>query len=708
MKRKSKARNRTTIPAWAAFAATCACGASVVVAQDTPKGDAEAKTEQDYRNWIDFSLGGNVINGDKGSFMERQRVPKGIYGGVTDFHYEQDVGKKGLFEVDGRGIFDSNDYSFRLNIEHPDYGYIRGGYTEYRNWYDGTGGYLPFTGRSFRLYDEDFAIDRGELWFEGGLTLPDKPKITFRYEHQFRDGKKDSTIWGDTGTGYTDGTVRGVLPSFLDIDEDRDTFRLDAEHTLSNTRFGAGLRYDADDQNNSRNIHRRAGEPQDRYVTQRDIVDTDLFNVHAFQETWFTESILFTTGYSFTTMDTDLGGSRIYGADYDALYDPLFARRQQRDEGFLNLVGGTKLNQHVMNLNFMFTPWDHVTIVPSFRVENQSQGGVAHFDETNVGGRPAFTPVTETLLNSRDRGFTDVSEGLEARYTGMTNWVFYARGEWLQGEGDLTERETQAATGVVNLFRETDSTRFTQKYVAGANWYPLRKLNIAAQYYHKTRDNDYDHLADPTANAITSGDRYPAFVREQDFTTDDLNFRISMRPLSTVSLVSRYDFQLSTVDNRMDNLASVQAAEITSHIFSQSVTWTPINWLFLQGSLSYAIDRTDTPAVGAIPGRDYIQRSDNDYVDANLTAGFALNAKTDLQAQYFVYYSDNYQDNSKVSTPYNASAEEHGITATLIHRFSSAKQLTLRYGWFTLSDRTYGGRNDYNGHVIASSYKIRF
>jgi hypothetical protein len=40
---------------------------------------------------------------------------------------------------------------------------------------------------------------------------------------------------------------------------------------------------------------------------------------------------------------------------------------------------------------------------------------------------------------SSDRGLLDVSEALELRYAGLTNWTFYARGDWLQGSGNLDE-----------------------------------------------------------------------------------------------------------------------------------------------------------------------------------------------------------------------------------------------------------------------------
>lgn len=718
MKNLPKYWNGSAIKTWAACAATCMCGSGLARAAEAPPAEAAPGAEQsakaaksaegadaEYRNWFDVSVGGNIVRGNPAAFQQRTQMPAGVYGGVSDFHYEQDFGKKGLMELDGRGIFDEHNYSFRLNVVNPDVGYLRFGYSEFRNYYDRSGGYLPVNGLWIQPFDDDAAVDRGEAFFEAGLTLPDRPKFTFRYSHEFRDGTKGSTSWGDTTRGGLT-SARAIVPSYWDIDETRDVFGLDMEHTIKDTTFGVGLRYDTSSENNSRNVLRMPGQASQRWVTQREIVDTDLFNAHAFQETWFTDDILFTTGYSFTTLDTDIGGSRIYGSDVDSLYDPLFARRQQRDEGFINLSGGSQLKQHVLNLNLMFTPWEDVTIVPSLRAEKQDQSGVSEFEESNVGAPPTLTSTLEPLMNTRDRGFTDVTEGLEARYTGFTNWVLYASGEWLEGTGDLSERERAIETGAVNIFRDTDSERFTQKYATGFNWYPLKRLNFAAQYYHKSRKNDYDHTRDSTSNLPTSADRYPAFIRDQDFTTDDLNFRVTFRPLPTLTLVSRYDFQLSTVDSRMDNLSKVQSADITSHIFGESITWVPLAKLFLQGSLNYALDRAFTPAVDQLPG--IVQRSDNDYVDGSFTAGYALTEKTDLQAQYFVYYANNYSDNSAVSTPYNASAEEHGITGTIIHRFSKAIQASFKYGWFSSVDVTSGGHNNFEGHMLYSTLRYRF
>ncbi len=711
----------------------CLIGSWLAVAQDKPASKSAGQPEAsgaEYNNWITFGVGSTFIDGDEGAFKRRRQIPEGSFGGVEDFHLEQNVGKKGILQLDGRGIFDNHDYSIRVELSDPDKGFLRAGYREFRTWYDGSGGFFPRgTNHWFDLYNDELSVDRGEAWFEAGLTLPDKPVITFRYTHLFRNGQKDSTIWGDSTLTGGFGT-RAFVPTFLDIDEKRDIFQGDVKHTVGNTDIGVGLRYEILDNNNSRNVHRRPGEVNpappalpagpDRYVTQKEGLDEDVFNVHAFTETRFSEKVMLTLGGSFTTLDTDISGSRIYGSSYDPLYDPTFARRQQRDEGFLDLSGGANIKQYVGNLNLMVTPLENLNLVASLRIEKNVMDGFASFLETDVAGAPTFSAVSNNIVNTASRDFLEVTEALEARYTGIKNWSFYARGQWSETDGNQTENEieTDPSSTVTNLFRDTDWNRFAQKYTVGANWYPLSRLNFGAQYYYKIHEYDYDSSGDSTVFSATppanTNNFYPAFIRDQDFRTHDLNFRVTWRPCGTVSTVTRYDFQLSTVDTKGDynsggtTLASIQSAEITSHIISESISWTPLNRLYLQASASYSLDSVETPATEWLGTNRLVLHGDNDYWNASGLVGYALDEKTDVQAQYFYYHANNYVDNSASSMPYGAGAEEHGVTATIGRELSKAVRLSLKYGFFRNRDRTYGGHNDYDAHLVLATMQYRF
>jgi hypothetical protein len=151
------------VPNQSTFAAeaTNAASATNVVAASAEASHAPLEEAPDYRNWVQLGLGGAFVSDDKAAFQRRHSLPRGAFGGIEDFHYEEDVGKKGLISFDGRGIIGPHDYDIRMSLSDPDKGYVRGGYREFRTYYDGSGGFLPDGRQWFSLYNEDFKLDRG-------------------------------------------------------------------------------------------------------------------------------------------------------------------------------------------------------------------------------------------------------------------------------------------------------------------------------------------------------------------------------------------------------------------------------------------------------------------------------------------------------------------------------------------------------------------
>jgi hypothetical protein len=665
---------------------------------ETPAAPEEKPVEAapgEYRNWFDVSVGGMAVDGNKAAAQHRFGLPASAYGGVGDLHYEADLSKTRLLKIDGHGLFDNEDYGVRLDLTESDKWYVRGGFNQYREYYDGSGGWFPANNQWFNLYDDRFELLRGSAFFEAGLRLPKLPEITVRYQHDYRDGTKDSTVWGDSALTGGNG-VRAFLPTYSLIDETSDTFSLDLRHTIGKTTIGAGFTYEHDDIDNSRNIWRRPGETSDRHVTQKESVERDVYSARAFIETSFGDKVRLTTSYLFTALDTDLGGSRVVGAGYDPVYDPVYARR---DSGFLNLVGGSQLDQHVWNVNMMWTPLPNLAVIPSVRVENQTLDGESSWVDTGAAD------IAREANHSRD--MLDISEQLELRYTGVTNVVLYARGDWTQGDGNLLEAQTSPTTATSEIYRDSDFDRFTQKYTAGVHWYPLRRVNFHAQYYRKIRNDEYSR---DEATYLNLYGEYPSFIRDHGFNTDDLNLRVTWRPLDKLTLVTRYDFQLTTTDMRGEGLAERQSAENTAHIIGETVTWTPLSRLYIQPGISYVMDTTTSPATSAALGisGSQVEEAQNDYLNVNCTVGFVLDEKTDLQAQYNYYLADNFNDVSLATQPYGAGTEEHGIFATVVRRITPKLRVTLRYGYYTSDSEMAGGYNDFDAHVISASARYLF
>jgi hypothetical protein len=135
----------------------------------------------------------------------------------------------------------------------------------------------------------------------------------------------------------------------------------------------------------------------------------------------------------------------------------------------------------------------------------------------------------------------------------------------------------------------------------------------------------------------------------QAFDTYDGNARLTLRPLPNLTLVTRYEYQLSTVNTAPDGLSGLsetESSDMTSQIISQNVSWSPWSRLYLQVGFNYVLSETDTPT------SDYTQavlNSQNNYWTVNFNSGFVLDNKTDLNLGYTYYCADNYPDNPRTS-----------------------------------------------------------
>jgi len=672
-------------------------------ATKTSAADLEA-SPTDFNNWITLGVGSAFINdGDKAQFEHQHDTTTGPYGGIRDFHWQEFVGKKGLFTADGHAMAANDDYAVRLELSDPDKGFVRAGFTQFRTWYDGNGGFFPPNNQFFSLYDNELHIDRGSIWVEAGLTLPDKPSFTLRFEHDYRQGQMDSTSWGDNDTGAGGAPPdRKIVPTFQGIDETRDIVAADAKDKIGNTDAGLGLRYEVDRSDDSLNIRLDpATASANRYVTQENVEQDDIFNAHGFAETRFNEKIMFSMGGSFTTIDTDLSGSRIYGPSYNATFGTPYSI-QARDEGFTGLTGGGNTKEYVADMNLMLTPIDNLVFVPALRVEYEGGDLSDNFNDNNVS--TTLIPSSTPTAAANNNWYLDVAESLEARYTGFRNWSLYASGEWSEDSGNEIWNET---TAIFTPIQNQDWNMLGQKYTVGANWYPLYRLNFSGQFYHQIHDYDYNN------NLTATPTTYPGYLQNQNFTVDDMNIRATWRIFNTLSSVTRYDFQYSTVDttsipNGGTQVGEIQSANITSHIFSENISWTPLPRLYVQAGGSYVLNNLDTPVASSTGINNLVLNSANNYWTIDATAGYAINERTDLQLQYSYYRADDYVNNSASSQPFGTGGEQQSVTATITRQITKALKISLKYGFFTNRDDTSGGNNNYDAQLVYANMQYRF
>ncbi len=745
--------------------ATPGDGKSTVSDGKDGKATESAATEEEapeYKNWVTLGIGGLIINGDAAQFKQEHRMSGDVFGGIEDMHWEQSIGKATL-SVDGHAIFDNDDYDVKVELSQPGLGYIRGGYTEFRSWYDGNGGFVPHgPGTFFPPPNQELSLDRGEAWVELGLRAPNWPEITIHYSHQFRDGRKDSTIWGDsTLTGLAVNSARKIAPAFRDIDETRDILSFDALKNFGKTDIGIGMRAEWSNIDNRLQLERGAGQlppfvappGAQRFITQRDKNDLDNFSGHILTETRFTDNFWFTSGYSYSALNSDISGSRITGPDYDSSFMNTFPTLQSNDHAILNLAGMSQSDEHVFNSNLFWIPLKDLHAIAGFRYTREEIDSASVFLDVNTATSPPPTHYTAPIPKSADTSVNSdqFAQRLELRYSGISNWLFYLEGDWEEEYGNVREHEVSGTlvNGVPvpadqGQLRK-DTCLLMQKYTAGVNWYPADKLALSAQYDYKIAD--YDNVFHSELATSSDFPRVLASERNQrllgqDWDTNDANVRVTFRPklppaLGTISFVTRYDFMQSAVSAKwsispagpsptpaptppVNSTGTIfdegRTAVVTNHVISESITWNPLARLYLQATGSYVLSQTETPA-GKIDliytgttqyNNPTLVDFRNDYWTVTGGAGFILDDKTDLYAEYSFYRANDYVQNVREALPYSLGATEHTVAASVTRQITKNMRLLLKYGYFHYTDQLSGGHNNYEAHSVYSGLQFRF
>jgi hypothetical protein len=662
----------------------------------TPEQMFEGGTNT-YNNWLELGSGGFITSGNKAQAEQNQQSWNGAFGGVKDFHYGRSFGANTTLSADGHALFDNRDYKLALDLEQQNIGFLRVNYDQFRTWENGDGGFYPPTGVWYPLSDDALALDKGTISVEGGLrlqNLPKVPSITFKYTHTYRNGNEGSTSWGYAEPAPN--VDRGLNPSFYAIDEHSDAFQLDATQQIKATALGAGLRYETGNLNDSLNSDQYPGLSYNQAMNDQSSVSYDLFNAHAFSETWLKDNLMFSTAYSYSDLHNDFSGSYTYQPDFGNEFD------------YNSLNGDSWEQDHVANLNLYWRPVKTLSVVPSLRVQKQ---------DANVSDSEIETSLGSPATSHGDRSDLEVCERLDLTYTGITNWVYYARGEWTEGDGDLNEYggmiPINAGNAIQSVQSQINNNRLFQKYSVGFRWYPSLRATLDAGGYYEAHNYDYSFPQDSTTNNNASF-TYPGYLVMQNFQTWDGNTRLTLRPWQNVSLIGRYEYQWSTIHtqpNPVSGYGDAESARMMSHIIAANATWSPWSRLSLNAGFNYVLSETKTPVSDYVPNgfaAAPVLAAQNNYWMVNFSSSFVVDDKTDLNVNYYYYRADNYDNNATAGVPYGVGAEQHAVTAEIVRRITESLRVTLKSGYYHYTDDTSGGKNNFDTYSIFASMQYRF
>ena len=653
----------------------------------------------DISGSVSVGAGGTLLDGNRAAFQSHAWQQKDGFGGIDELTLTKDD-DDGSLKINGRAILGNDDYGLSVFYERYAGFYLDAGFKQFRTYYDADGGYIPTDGLWLPVIPDVAAVDRSKIWVELGFQPEDLPSWVIRYERNTRDGTKGSTHWADTSLSAAGS--RYIVPTFYDLNETSDIFKVDVASDGAATSWKGGVRYQENSHDNLKNTRRRPFESADRYVTTSDNTSSDLFAAHGYVSHTFNEQWRFSAGAVHTKLDSQLDGTRIFGsAGYDPVFDPAYPTRQQRDEGYIGLSGENQLKQTVANLNLVYSPNKHWSIRPTVRFEDLRVDNASEFIESAVGGGTTRPMVEEELRGDSRKDWQEVSGRIEVRYTGIENWTHNLRGEWLSGNGELMEELVDVHTGGASIDRDTDLDRTSHKYTYTANWYAKPGLTFAAQTFYRLRVNDFDNIRDSTPGA-TGGDRYPAYIIGQDFETTDFNIRMSWRPAANLTLVTRYDLQDNSVVTTEAGFLKGKSSELKSRIFSQSFTWMPTTRCYFNGAINLVQDELSTPAVARVLD------GTNDYTSLTLSSGYAVSEASDLLVDLGHTKADNYVDSSALSVPYLSGFENTYAAATWIYRASENLIYHFRYSYAENTDDLVGTFNDYTAHTLYAKVQYKF
>jgi hypothetical protein len=628
-----------------------------------------------------------TVRGDAAKFRQDWGIKDGWSGGIDAATYSQKLGKDWQLNLEGRAIFDNEDYKLRLEIVNPNVGFVRAGFTEFRTYYDDNGGFFrSFTPSSFQL-GRDLFVRNGDIFFETGLTLPNLPKLTLSYERQFQDGDKSLLEWGPVTQG---GTTRNIFPSFKQPTETTDIIKLGVEHDIASVHIADQFRFEHFHQDTTRfdaSTNLVPGAAQTVAIHEDYRHDSFYNTFHMDQHV--NDKVYWSMGYMFTTLE---GGGNL------AVNTQPFTTPFANDWRAQAIAVG--LDSHVVNLNTMFGPFAGLSLYAGLQAERTSGNGFSDALLTAIAGSGTTNAPNALILSTTDKDSFEETFGM--RYIKIPFTTFYAEGKWTEQQVNLGERENSVDPSDAFVYK-TDTDIFRQDYTVGFNTAPIPRVTLAGRYRHSIYDNDYEH----TVDTITG---YPGFITGQNFIEDEIMTKLTLRPCRYFNMAFKYQKLATDIKTTTESVPFLApGGELTSgnfdaNIYSVSATVTPITRLYVTGLFSLQDTRTIAFANGnpaVIPYRGNVWT-------AMGTAGYALDNKTDVNVEYTYSRTDNSTVNASAGLPLGLSDQRTGLLVGLTRRISSNVMARVRYGFYDYNDRSGGGIDNYTAHLASASCTVRF
>jgi hypothetical protein len=738
---------QTILRASSGLVASTLLALSTAFAADAAKPAAEEKDPfAPAENYITLAGQYNGVSGDKTAFQAENWTSKNGFAGIEDFQFGKSLKNDFEIKTDGHVLVGNADYLAHINISKTDFGSFDAGYSSFRTFYDGVGGFFPSNSAWFPLADQDLHVDRSKFWAQASLALPNMPVITLRYTNEARTGTKDTTIWGDTsntgipipstGTAVTSAN-RKIVASYIDLDEHRQTLEGTVTHTIGKLNLQASVIGETIDNEDTRYLNKYPGEARPTggtapafwpwyqgsnaisgYHTQG--VKTDALTFLAKAEMIFNEKITAFIGASYQSSDSEMTGIRPLTTSIAvgtiASYTIVkqlggFTGATIRGPGsYQDFTGDSDSKILTVNAGVDLKPFKNLFVDAALKVEDRNTESKSSLYYNQYQVNQTTGAVTNYSLTYRHDSQIDerawIPE-LGVRYTGIKNISLYGSADYRYSPGT----EDTAYRTATDLITKADVTENHGNYTLGANWVPCTFFTGRAEVFYKDHRNDF------YKNVSTAPTDQGQFILGSKYSGTRLS--ATVKPLATLSSTTRYVYQTGTMDlavagnpvvaAKFTTYAKTDSADITSHQISETIDWTPVKQVYLQANLNVTFDTTQTayPTPGTT-SNDVIRNSDNNYFNASLLAGFVVDKVTNAELQYNYYKADNFQSDIWLTQPYGAGEKNYAITGAVKRKLTGTLVAELKVGYLSSQNDTTGGNTDYKATVAYISLQQAF
>jgi hypothetical protein len=700
-------------------------------------------------NYITFSAGGADINGSKAAYQAKTASAKTGAAGIEDMRFDYDLKDKTTLAVTGRALAGQEDYQLNFKLAKNEVGTFEVGYKTFRTYYDGAGAFFPIGNVWMPLFSRPLYVDRGQLSVQGTIALPKAPVISFKYTHSTRDGRKDSTILGDTnltgipiysGTGSVNpiSATRKLLPTYVDLDEKNDSWEIGLRHTMANTSVVLSVGGNAIENVNIREMQQnigelavfpapvfttptvnnvRAGSPRRTTMTQRH--DEDGYHASATFETVLNSKVTVFGGLLYHKADVEISGSRLLTA---TLASALGVRDYAG--GFVNTGATARAPYHVVtkgdleytaltgNLGARFNPSPDLSIETALRGERWEDSGknVANYSSQGVTlATGAVTNYAANGLHAVDNVEKPWTPTVDVRYTGIKNVALYASWEYRTAKQNEHVRyeglNGQTKATELDMIGKNIDEKHTNATV-GLSWKVNPALNLRAELFTKDHENDFAGYDDVLgSNYALNYDIYGT------------KLTVVVKPTNAVSFTSRYVLQKSkskvfhsglTVVGAING--TVDGSDSARHSISEGITLNLSKAVYVQANGTVVFDTMQTmyPWVSGVAKRS-LRNADNNYGTADVTVGFSIDKVTTGMIQGTYYRADNFDaDYAAVGMPLGASGKESTVSVGVKRKLSEKTLLSAKVGYFDSENSTRGGYADFSGPLAYVSLQHAF